>query len=124
LTNTSLATLPLWLLGSDRATQEIIESLLEADGYSTEFALDLARTYTADRDYETALMYLHDHVTTAGEVPLRTSNFYLYLLAKNGMSERAAPIVAQLANSQEPEVHRFLDWYGRKFDTGVARLSD
>ena len=123
LTNTSLTTLPLWLLGSDDAVQEIIEGLLESDGYRTEFGLDLARKYTAERDYTTALMYMHDHVTTTGNVTQWASNFYIYLLAKNGMAEQAAQIIAQLENSQEPEIHRFLDWYSRKFGASVATNS-
>lgn len=120
LTNTSLTTLPLWLLGSDRVTQDVVEGLLEKDGYRTTFALDLARKYTADRDYKTALMYLHDYVSATRDVDLWVSNFYLYLLARNGKSERAARIVAQLERSQEAEVHQFLDWYTRKFEISVA----
>ena len=115
LTNTSLTTLPLWLLGSDHATQRIIEEHVESDGYRAEFALDLARWYAADRDYQTALMYAHDHVSTVGEVSLWASNFYLYLLAKADARERVAQVLGQLENSQEPEIHRFLDWYRKKF---------
>ena len=120
LTNTSLTTLPMWLLGSDRATQEILEGLLESDGYRSEFALDMARKYTADRDYKTALMYLNDHITTTGEVTQWASNFYLYLLARNGLAEQAGPIISRLENLGEPEIDRFLDWYTRKFEQSVA----
>lgn len=124
LTNTSLETLPLWLLGSDHATQEIVGEHLESDGYRNEFALDLARQYTADRDYETALMYLHDHVANGGDVSRFASRFYLYLLARNGKLEQATRLVAQLRGEQEPEAHRFIDWYVRKFDMGVESTSD
>lgn len=123
LTNTTLTTLPLWLLGSDHDTQGIIEGLLDSDGYRTEFAMDLARKYTADRDFETAFMYLHDYVSNSGDLNPWASNFYLYLLAKNGMTERAAGVVAQLEGSPEPEIHRFLDWYARRFQTSVAATS-
>lgn len=124
LTNTSLTTLPLWLLGSDHATQEVLEGLLESDGYRSEFALDMARKYTADRDYKTALMYLNDHITTTGEVTQWASNFYLYLLARNGLAEQAGPIISRLENLGEPEIDRFLDWYTRKFEQSVAANSE
>jgi len=120
LTDTPLTTLPLWLLGSDHATQDVLEGLLESDGYRSEFALDMARKYTADRAYKTALMYLNDHITTTGEVTQWASNFYLYLLAKNGLAEQAGPIISRLENLGEPEIDRFLDWYTRKFEHSVA----
>lgn len=124
LTNTSLKTLPLWLLGGDHATQEVVADHLASDGYRAEFALDLARRYTADRGYEAALMYLHDHVSSAGNANAWASNFYLYLLARNGMAERAGRVAAQLENSQDPEIHRFLEWYARKFGASVAAAND
>jgi predicted membrane-bound spermidine synthase len=120
LLNTSLTTLPLWLLGSDRATQEIIDGLLASSDYQSKFALDLARRYTANRDYRAALMYAHDHVTTGSDVTEWAYRFYLYLLAKNGMSDKAASIIAQLENSQDPESHRFLDWYASRLAESSA----
>lgn len=120
LTNTSLTTLPLWLLGSDRDTQKVIADLLEQDGYRSDFGLELARKYTSERDYETALMYAVDHVTTAGDVSEWTSNFYLYLLAKNGMTAEASPIIERLESLGRPEMAMFLDWYASKFDQNGA----
>ncbi len=124
LTNTSLTTLPLWLLGSDHATQEIVWEHLESDGYRVEFALDLARKYTADRDYEAALMYLQDHIANGGDVTLFASRFYIYLLARNGRLEQAERLVAQIQDEQEEGAHRFIDWYGRKFGMSVADSGD
>jgi hypothetical protein len=124
LTNTSLTTLPLWLLGSDHATQEIVWEHLESDGYRVEFALDLARKYTADRDYGAALMYLQDHVANGGDVSVFASRFYIYLLARNGRLEQAERLVAQLQDEQDGGGHRFIDWYGRKFGMSVAASDD
>jgi predicted membrane-bound spermidine synthase len=123
LTNTSLMTLPLWLLGSDHATQEILDGLLESDGYRSEFGLDMARRYTADRDYKTAFMYLHDHFSTAGEVTQWKLNFYLYLLGKNGRVEQARPVLSRLESQGGPEIDRFLEWYSAKFGLSVAANS-
>lgn len=120
LTNTSLTTLPLWLLGSDHATQEILEGVLESDGYRSEFGLDMARKYTADRHYKTALMYLNDHFATAGDVTQWQLNFYLYLLGRNGMAEQARPVISRLENVEGPEIVRFLEWYTTRFGQSVA----
>ncbi len=115
LTETSLTTLPLWLLGSDAAAQRIVSELMEQGGYRTEFALDLAKKFTAERDFATALMYATDHVNSAGSVPLWDSNFYLYLLGKNGNAEQAAPIISQLSGMGQPEADRFVGWYTARF---------
>ncbi len=120
LTNTSLTTLPLWLLGSDRNTQGIVTSLLELEGYRDEFALELARKYASERDYETALMYVNDHITTVSDVSEWASNFYLYLLAKNGMTAQARPIIEKLEALERPGVDRFIDWFATKFELNSA----
>jgi len=116
LSETSLTTLPLWLLGSDVATQEIIANLMEQGGYRTEYALELARKFAAERDYESALMYATDHVTANGNVSLWASNFYLYLLGRNDAAEKAMPIISQLDGMAQPDVDRFIDWYVDRFD--------
>jgi spermidine synthase len=120
LADTTLVTLPLWLLGSDHATQDIVMDLIESGGYKTEYALVLARKYTSERNYEAALMYMNDHVTSADEVNLWASNFYLYLLARNGKAGQAASIVANLRNLGDPGVDRYLDWYTQKFGQSTA----
>ena len=114
LDETTLATLPLWLLGSDQDNQDIIAGLLERDGYRGEFALELARRYTAERDYETALMYISDHLSATDDVSLWASNFYLYLLARNGRTEEAGLLIAQLDSSPD-DVARFIDWFTERF---------
>jgi predicted membrane-bound spermidine synthase len=120
LINTSLTTLPLWLLGSDQDTQNIVASLLEQEGYRNEFALELARKHASERDYETALRYVNSHITSANDVSDWTSRFYLYLLAKNGMADQARPIVAKLRALGRPGIDRFLDWFAAKFELNSA----
>ena len=120
LTNTSLTTLPLWLLGGDKDTQNIIASLSEQEGDRDDFALDLARHYASERDFEAALRYMNNHITTANDVSDWSSRFYLYLLAKNGMEARARAIVANLATLGRPRIDRFLDWYATRFELNRA----
>jgi predicted membrane-bound spermidine synthase len=120
LTDTTLVTLPLWLLGSDHDTQEIVSALLDSEGYKPEYALELARKYTAERNFEAALMYMNDHISTDGEVTLWESNLYLYLLAMNDNTEQAAPIIANLRNMEAPEIDRYLDWHDLRFSAGSA----
>jgi spermidine synthase len=120
LTNTSLTTLPLWLLGGDQDTQNIVARLLEQEGYRNDFALDLARKYASERDFETALRYGSTHITTANDVSDWASNFYLYLLAKNGMAAQARPNIAKLETLGRPGIDRFLDWFATKFAVNSA----
>jgi len=120
LTNTSLTTLPLWLLGSDQDTQDIVASLLEQEGYRDEFALQLARKYASERDYETALRYVNNHIATVNDVSDWTSRFYLYLLAKNGMAVQTRPVIAKLKTRGLPGIDRFLDWFATKFELNSA----
>lgn len=116
LTNTSLTTLPLWLLGSDQDTQDIVAHLSEQSGPRDEFALELARKHTSERDYGTALLHMNNHLTTAEGVSEAASKLHLYLLARNGMADQAAPIVATLGTLGRPGLDRFLDWYTNKYD--------
>ncbi len=120
LNESSLTTLPLWLLGSDHDTQAIVSRLLERDGYRDEFALELARRYTAERDFELALSYANAHVTARAEVSLPASNLYLYLLARNGMIDRAWSKIDELSGLEEPEVDRFVTWYVGRFSPGAS----
>ncbi len=120
LTETSLKTLPLWLLGSDSDSQRIVASLLELEGYRDEFALELARKYVSERDYETALRYLSNHIATVDDVSDWTSRFHLYLLAKNGMAAQARPVIANLKTIGRPGIEKFLDWIATKFELSSA----
>jgi spermidine synthase len=120
LTETSLKTLPLWLLGSDPDSQRIVASLLELEGYRDEFALELARKYASERDYETALRYLSNHIATVDDVSDWTSRFHLYLLAKNGMAAQARPVIANLKTIGRPGIEKFLDWIATKFELSSA----
>lgn len=120
LENTSLKTLPLWLLGSDQDAQNIIASRLEQAGYRDDFAVELARKYTSERDYQTALRYINMHIMTGNGVSEWASRFYLYLLAKNGRASQARSIIAQLESHGGPGTDRFLDWYATKFALNAA----
>jgi len=120
LTSTSLTTLPLWLLGSDQDTQDIVVSLLEEEGYRDDFALELARKHASERDFETALRYATFHITASKDVSEWASNLYLYLLAKNGMAAQARPIIEDLETLGQPGIDRFLDWFMTKFELNSA----
>jgi hypothetical protein len=120
LTDTSLTTLPLWLLGSDQDVQEIVSSSLKRDGYQDNFALDLARKHASERDYETALRYVTTYMTSNDDASQWVSNFHLYLLAKNGMLAQARPLIENLEALGRPGTERFLDWFETRFELRSA----
>lgn len=117
LTNTALTTLPLWLLGSDQTTQEIVARRLDEDGFQDAFALELARKHTVERDYETALEYVTNHIAASSEVSDRVLYFYLYLLAKNNRMTEARNAIGSLDVRGQPRARRFADWFIAEFDT-------
>lgn len=116
LSNTSLSTLPLWLLGSDQDKQDVVAKLLAEGGYRVEFALELARKHAAERDYATALQHAENHITTIDPVPDWNMQFYLYLLAKNGLLGQAKPILSELEMHGLPRMNKFLEWFAIRFD--------
>lgn len=123
LTNTTLTTLPLWLLGSDQEIQDIVARLVEQHGFRNEYALPLAQKFASERKYETALMYARSHVENSDEVTDWTARFYLYLLGRNGMAEQARPIVANLESLGREGTEKFVDWYVARFNlTGESNL--
>jgi hypothetical protein len=124
LTNTSLTTLPLWLLGSDQDVQDIVAGLLERDGFRDDFALELARKHAADRDYASALRYMIYHISASDDVSEWASSFYLYLMARNGLVAQAKPIIANLEALGRPRMDRFLDWYTTRFEIKSADSSE
>lgn len=124
LSSTSLTTLPLWLLGSDQDTQNIVAALLEQDGYRDEFALELARKYASERDFETALHYMKSHIATGNNVSEQASSFYLYLLAKNDMVAQAGPVLENLETLGRPGLDRFRDWFTNTFTRDNAAAAE
>ncbi len=93
---------------------------MEQGGFRDDFALELARKYASERNYEAALRYVNIHITTSSDVSQWASSFYLYLLAKNGMVARARPIIANLEALGRPEIDRFLDWFATRFELNSA----
>ncbi len=124
LTNSSRTTLPLWLLGSDQDTQDVVARLLAEQGYRDDFALELARKHALERDYEAALRHAQNYISAAEEVTDIDMQFYLYLLAKNGLMDQARPILAQLEVSGGARADRFSDWFARKFEQESTENTD
>ncbi len=124
LTNTSLTTLPLWLLDSDNNTQNIVASLLDQDGYREEFALELARKHTSERNFEAALMYANDHVGAAADVSESASKLFLYLLAKNGRLGQAKPMIDTIRTLGLSSMDRYIDWYDDKFELDGVDIAE
>jgi spermidine synthase len=121
LTNTSLTTLPLWLLGSDRDAQAAMQRLQERGEYQSEFDLELALQATSSRDFTAALLHTESYVRKLNNVSVGVSSLYLYLLAKNDRLADAQQIVDNMSKLGLPELDSFLDWYTGHF--GLTRAS-
>jgi hypothetical protein len=114
LTNTSLETLPLWLLGTDRDAQRIAHGLAEDGTLTPEIELQLAVGRLAQRDYAGALVHTQRSLANA-EAGVRNLSLLLYVLAKNGLLEDATAVIADVDASRTPEIRSFLDWYDARF---------
>jgi hypothetical protein len=123
LTNTRLTTLPLWLLGSDRDAQDAMSGLLARGEYQPAFELELALKDVSQRDFASALVHTETYVRSIGNASVGVSSLYLYLLAKNGMLDRAQEISDNLAKLSLPEVDSFLNWFTAKFGLTTATES-
>ena len=120
LTKSSLTTLPLWLLESDHDIQNVIAGHLAQDPYREEFALELARKFTAERNFEAALMYLNDHLKNSQAVSESASTLLVYLLAKNGYMDQAWATAEQLRAAGRPGLDKFVDWFETTYGTHTA----
>ena len=113
LTDTSLSTLPLWMLGSDEVRQQAVGRAGDNSG-----AADYARGLTAlvGRDYDRAASAFEDSEQRGlhGET-LRP--FRVYALCMAGRLEAAKHLAAAAVPRAADEKH-FWEWLGGRFSVG------
>ena len=115
LTNTSLETLPLWLLGTDRDAQRIAAGLARTDRPVGEgVALELVLGRLARRDYGGALEQF-EHSITGDNLSAGRLSLLLYLLGKNDKAEDARALIANLDLSTTPDLRQFVTWFDTRF---------
>lgn len=118
LTGTALETLPLWLLGSERDTQRIVEALARAGEQTDAVALELALGDLSQREYSTARDRLEPYIKGAsGAVSLEAYTTYLYALAKTDRLGEAALHIARIDSSERErsDVRDFVSWFTTRF---------
>jgi spermidine synthase len=115
LANTSLETLPLWLLDTDRDIQRNAQRLSPADAVRLDAEFELALGRLAQRDYTGALQILEGSMSRGGKASVNRLSVLLYLLAKNGRLDDARELIAHLDVGKTPEIRAFVEWFGKKF---------
>lgn len=116
LTNTTLETLPLWLLGTDRDWQRNARLKADLADSRPDIATELAWGRMAKRDYAGALQVLESSMSRASGNPgVGQLQLLLYLLAKNGRAADARGLIDNLDTSKSPELAAFVAWFGTKF---------
>jgi spermidine synthase len=121
LENSSLETLPLWLLGSDWDSQRNARRLGQTGAARLDVAAELSLARVAQRDYAGALQILDGPLTAAhGKFSLDHLKLLLYLLGKNGKIDDARALIASLDVEKTPAIGSFVDWYRVKFDGQAA----
>jgi hypothetical protein len=117
LENSSLETLPLWLLGSDWDSQRNARRLGQTGAARLDVAAELSLARVAQRDYAGALQILDGPLTAAhGKFSLDHLKLLLYLLGKNGKIDDARALIASLDVEKTPAIGSFVDWYRVRFD--------
>ncbi len=119
LTETSLETLPLWLLGSDADAQTAVDVLAKQASYGAQVELELALRSLSAREYRSALEHLEAYLA-AGDVSPAIRNLHLYLLGQNGRGAEAAARIASLQGRGHPGVERFVSWFVQRFELAAA----
>jgi spermidine synthase len=117
LANTSLETLPLWLLGTDRDTERIATDLAADSTASNdvEIEIELALDLLARRDYASALRHMDRYLAGGGDMSVGRLSLLLYLLGKNEKFEEANGLIDSVDVATTPEIGAFLKWFERKF---------
>jgi spermidine synthase len=115
LTNSSLETLPLWMLGTDEDAQRNARSLAQTGNVSADVELELALGRVAARDYSAALEQF-ERATSAKDLSVGSLSLLLYLLGKNGELDTARALIAHLDVAKNPELERFVAWFESKFE--------
>jgi spermidine synthase len=115
LTNTSLETLPLWLLGTDRDAQRIAADVARRGARTTAIENQLAIGHVARRDYAAALLSIERYVGGGGELSVGDLRLLLYLLAKNDKLADARGLIDHVDLAKTPELASFLEWFAVKF---------
>jgi spermidine synthase len=121
LTNTSLESLPLWLLGSDPDAQRIANTLAHRGTLSPEIELHLAIGRLAQRDYAGALDHMQRSLAD-GKVSVNDLSLLLYVLAKNGRMEDAKAALARIDASENAKFQRFREWFEVRFGLRKSEL--
>jgi len=118
LVSSTLETLPLWLLGTDRDVQRNAYRLAQQPGAARpDIALELSMGQLAQRDYAVALQILERSISAeGGKSSVEKLNLLLYLLGKNGRTDDARRLIASLDVEKTPALRPVVDWYRAKFD--------
>ena len=121
LTNSTLETLPLWLLGSDGDAQRNAAELARQGAVKPEVGHEIALGQLAHRDYAGALQTFERSMGAAGgKVSVGGACLLLYLLGKNDKTDNARAVIAGIDPTKMPGLERCVDWFGSKFDAQTA----
>ncbi len=117
LEKSSLQTLPLWLLGTDRDSQRNASAVARhGAAQEPDVELELALGRVVQRDYPGALQLVeHSIRTTGGKSSVGQLSLLLYLLGKTGRIDDARNLIATLDTKKMPAIGSFVDWFKVRF---------
>jgi spermidine synthase len=111
LTNTSLQTLPLWLLGTGRVEQQMAEELSRGGTSRPDIVAELAAGALARRDFPGALDYARRAMADGHNLSVGEVSMYVYLLAKTSTLAEARNAIDSIDQTRVPEIRAFREWF-------------
>jgi predicted membrane-bound spermidine synthase len=124
LTNTSLETLPLWLMNSDDVQQSIIHQLMSDNIHIHAIPAQLALQAIAKRDYAEAIKQIELYLkTNATENKSVMYSLYLYSLSVSGRIEEANILMTKTISSFPPNRENilFITWLHDSFGLDIPK---
>jgi len=118
LSQTSLRTLPFWMLDSSQLEQRIIRELLSEGVSQSGFHHPMAVEAIVNRDYQSALGYIDKVLATSDPKDLlRTYRLQVYLLCLAGQIEEAGTVAGKVVKifGDNPVNRDYFEWVHNTF---------
>ena len=124
LTRTSLQTLPLWMLDTEKREQEIVDQLIEEGVHITEMQLLLGKRAIAERSYTKAVEFFESYITSGNEENMsHVYTLYLYALCMDGKTDKAENVAREIASTVNSSKfdQLYVGWMNAAFGVNIPQ---
>lgn len=113
---TSLETLPLWMLGSSSKRQDILSELHQKGELPESATLGMGLQALVKRDYSQAVRHFKEHLTFSAGQPITAQHqVYLLALALDGKWDELERVQQRFSGSNDSQTQAFFRWLDESF---------